>query len=128
MSRLHPLIVQIKALDSDVSTEMLERAMSVAPGLLAVDGLLGAAADRDHEAFYGALGSVMSKEGKAQADNAYKTLCELDRLVDVEMHKRLLGEEHGEFAELVIVYTCVREDAAYALGLAVGLLFAGGAR
>ena len=50
------------------------------------------------------------------------------RLVGSELHKKVLGDLSNEFAELAFFHAGPREDAACALGLAVGLLFAGGVR
>jgi hypothetical protein len=128
MSGKLSLIAQIKTIDVAAPTEELERALSAAPGLLAVEGILGGVSARDHESYYAALKLVMSDDKARESEDAYQTLTALDKLVGPELHGRLLDTETDEFAEQAILYSSPRENAAYALGLAVGLLFAGGVR
>jgi hypothetical protein len=99
--------------------EQLSRALSIAPHVIAAAGIQPIG--RDTNAFSSALDHVLGEAGRASSEQPYEQLSAIADQLEEEMKRRGITTD---LAALATAYMTPREDAAYSLGLAVGLTFA----
>jgi hypothetical protein len=97
----------------------LSRALTVAPQMIAAAGIQPVG--RDTDAFENAIHYVLGEEGRKQSTMPLDELSQIADMVKGDLLKRGLNHD---LASLAVAYMTSREDAAYSLGLAVGLTFA----
>jgi hypothetical protein len=116
--------------DDVANLEQLKRALDVAPNVIAASGI--DPVGQDSEAFRRALKHVIDPKNGALSKSAYAQLTAADEIIaDADKQGRPdtsldLLTESKSLAELAILYSWPLEDAAYTLGLAIGLTFACG--